>query len=156
MLMKIYPIILMAALGIQSACIEATNQTGSSLDTSQNSSQASSEVHEVQTQIENVNPQEYSQKLSEIPNVIQIDARTPAEFMGGYIPGAVNIDVNASDFKEQIAKLDPSKTYFVNCKAGSRSMRACKIMQDAGFSKLYNLKGGILAWEKEGKELELP
>ena len=154
--MKVYHIILLFALGIQSACTGAMEHSESSPQDSQAVSKTAQAHKEIQSQIENISPKTYSKKLSEIPEAIQIDSRTPGEYMSGYIPGAINIDVNSSDFKEQIAKLDPSKTYFVNCKAGSRSMRACKIMQNAGFTKLYNLKGGILAWEKEGNELEFP
>ena len=37
----------------------------------------------------------------------------------------------------------------VNCKSGNRSAMACGILRKAGFTKVYNLKGGIVAWQRE-------
>jgi rhodanese-related sulfurtransferase len=39
------------------------------------------------------------------------------------------------------------KNYYIYCRSGARSSRACKIMGKAGFKNLYNLKGGILSWK---------
>ncbi|MEM6633338.1 MAG: rhodanese-like domain-containing protein [Bacteroidota bacterium] len=156
--MKFYKIsfTLLLILSISGSCIDSSTYNNGSKDTSPSSSDTIVERISSQTRIENITTQEYGEKLAEIPEAIQIDVRTPAEFEIGFIPGAINIDVKAADFPEQIAKLDPTKTYFVNCKAGSRSMRACKVMQAQGFTNLYNLEGGILAWQKAGNEVELP
>ena len=43
--------------------------------------------------------------------------------------------------------LDPSKVYFVYCRSGARSARACQIMGQMGFATTFNLLGGILEWE---------
>ena len=79
-------------------------------------------------------------------NIILLDVRTPEEFAAGHIPNAINLNYNASDFTEQVNKLDKSKTYLVYCKAGSRSAGAANIMSTNGFNTIYNLKGGIMAW----------
>ena len=86
-------------------------------------------------------------------NVV-LDVRTPKEFEEGHIPGAVNLDVNAPDFTEKIAKLDKRQTYLVHCAAGRRSARACDKMSKLDFPKLYNLEGGFRAWEKAGNKPE--
>ena len=83
-----------------------------------------------------------------------LDVRTRQEFELGHIPGAVNLDVNAPDFAEKIAKLDKSQTYLVHCAAGRRSARACDQMSKLDFPKLYNLEGGFRAWEKAGNKPE--
>ena len=57
----------------------------------------------------------------------------------GHVPGATNIDVNAADFEEKVAKLDKNKTYLVHCAAGSRSARACKKLEGMGFTELSDL-----------------
>lgn len=77
------------------------------------------------------------------PGVVVVDVRTPAEYAAGHIDGAVNIDVESSDFDAQIAKLDKGTTYAVYCHSGRRSGIATGKMGDAGFTKVYNLKGGI-------------
>ena len=58
-------------------------------------------------------------------NVI-LDVRTPREFQAGHLPGAVNLDFNASDFETRAALLDKSKTYVVHCASGGRSVKACE------------------------------
>lgn len=67
-----------------------------------------------------------------------IDVRTAEEFSTGHLEGAVNIDVNASDFEQQIAKLDPAGKYIVYCRSGNRSGQAIKKMTALGFIDLTN------------------
>ena len=38
----------------------------------------------------------------------------------------------------------------VQCRSGKRSAKAASTLQDAGFTKVYNLTGGIIAWDKDG------
>ena len=59
-----------------------------------------------------------------------------------------------AELEQQVAKLDKNKTYLVHCAVGGRSARACKKMEKMGFSKLYNLEGGMGAWEKAGKPVQ--
>jgi phage shock protein E len=79
-----------------------------------------------------------------------IDVRTPEEFAAGHIEGAVNIDVNGPDFDQRIAELDTSQTYAVYCRSGNRSAVATQLMAQQGFTSLYDLSGGIVAWEDAG------
>lgn len=90
------------------------------------------------------------------PDTVVLDVRTPAEFSSGAIEGAVNIDVNSSDFAAGIAKLDKTKHYALYCRSGNRSATAMKRMQDAGFSFVYHLGGGIGAWQRAGKPVVTP
>ena len=83
-----------------------------------------------------------------------LDARTPKEFQAGHIPGAVNLDVTASDFEAKAALLDRSKIYLVHCASGVRSARACDKLKQLDFPNLYNLPGGFRAWTKAGKPVE--
>ncbi|HAS44776.1 MAG TPA: rhodanese-like domain-containing protein [Microscillaceae bacterium] len=75
-----------------------------------------------------------------------IDVRSPGEFQSGHISKAKNINVMAPGFKSQIEALDKTKTYYVYCRSGMRSARACKIMAKSGFENVHNLKGGVMAW----------
>lgn len=79
------------------------------------------------------------------PDAVIIDVRTPAEFAGGKLPGAKNIDIFSKDFTNQIDKLDKDKTYLLYCRSGNRSGQACNIMAGLGFTKLYNLAGGVMS-----------
>jgi len=45
-----------------------------------------------------------------------------------------------------MSELDSADTIYLQCKSGVRSANALRELQKAGFSKLFNVKGGILAW----------
>ena len=91
---------------------------------------------------------EFSNKVTE-SGVITLDVRTPGEFMAGHIQGAINIDVEGTEFETEIAKLDKSQTYAVYCQSGRRSSIAVETMQSAGFNKLFNLDNGIQDWQAQ-------
>ncbi len=81
-----------------------------------------------------------------------VDVRTAAEFAEGHIAYAQNIDYRQSDFKQQaLAKLDKSRTIYIYCRSGHRSMAAAEILAKEGFV-LVNLKTGILGWPYEVKK----
>lgn len=77
-------------------------------------------------------------KLIREPGVVLLDVRTPAEFATGHLEGAQNLDFRAPDFAQQIAELDPAKTYVLYCASGNRSSQAGKIMQEKGLQKVVN------------------
>lgn len=86
---------------------------------------------------------------NEIPEkAILIDCRTPEEFSEKNIEGAINIDIMALDFLNEISSLDKMETYVVYCRTGGRSRRAVDLMQSLGFREAYNLKGGIVAYKE--------
>ena len=97
--------------------------------------------------------EEFGGMAGDKQNVI-LDVRTPEEFQAGHIPGAVNLDVSASDFQTKAGLLDRSKTYLVHCASGVRSVRACEKLVQLDFPILYNLPGGFRAWAKAGKPVE--
>ncbi|MCG8391113.1 MAG: rhodanese-like domain-containing protein [Cytophagales bacterium] len=91
-------------------------------------------------------PVEKFKELMEDENTVVLDVRTPGEEAEGTIPGAVLINFMDPSFKDEVETLDPSKTYLVHCRSGGRSASACDFMASKGFSNLYNLEGGIQAW----------
>ena len=95
---------------------------------------------------------EFSKKVTE-SGVITLDVRTPGEFMAGHIQGAINIDVEGTEFQTEIAKLDKTQTYAVYCQSGRRSSIAVETMQSAGFNKLFNLANGIRDWRAQNLPL---
>lgn len=77
---------------------------------------------------------------------IILDVRTPEEHAEGAIPGAVNLDFQGADFAQQLEGLDKAKPVYVYCAKGGRSSKAMAMMQEKGFSAVYNLDGGYTAW----------
>lgn len=84
------------------------------------------------------------------PGTIVLDVRTPAEYASGHLPKAQNIDIEAADFATKITTLDKNTTYAVYCRSGNRSGVAMEQMAGAGFTHLYDLAGGIGAWQGMG------
>ena len=83
-------------------------------------------------------------------NVELIDLRTLSEFNEGYISGAVHIDFYADDFEGEIIDLDKTKTYLIYCRSGGRSGKTLKFMREKEFQTVYNLEGGMSAWQSAG------
>ena len=82
-------------------------------------------------------------------DVIILDVRTEGETKNGIVEGALNIDISAPNFGEQIQYLDRDKSYLVYCHSGARSSQACKFMEMNSFGDVYNLMGGMVAWNGE-------
>lgn len=100
----------------------------------------------------NINSSEMITLISDT-NYVIIDVRTPGEWKSGFIEGAdLFIDINSTDFEDQIRQLDKSKNYIVYCRSGNRSSKACEIMGSNGFKNLHNLSGGIKNWNGEIKK----
>jgi thioredoxin len=95
----------------------------------------------------------FSEKIHGENNPVILDVRTPEEFSGGYITGAININYNSDEFNTKSGKLDKDETIYVYCLAGSRSSDAAKEMRKAGFKNVVELKGGILKWKAAGLEV---
>ncbi len=81
-----------------------------------------------------------------------VDVRTPQEWESGTIKGAIKINLYDKTFQEQLKKLDKNKPVYVYCKSGGRSSNAAKQMEKMGFKKVYNLNGGITAWDNAGEK----
>ena len=82
-----------------------------------------------------------------------IDVRTAAEYAGGRIAYAQNIDVQRPDFTTQVnERYDKEKPVYVYCRSGHRSMMAARRLAATGF-KVVNLRGGIQTWAGSGKPL---
>lgn len=89
---------------------------------------------------------EFNSTLLSVNDKMIIDVRTPEEFQGGFIKDAENIDYNDVHFAKHISQLDKSKTYFLYCLSGGRSTQSADLMRKSGFSKVYELEGGMMAW----------
>ena len=95
----------------------------------------------------NLNQEQWWANAQSDEYAIFIDVRTPEEFERGIIPNAINIDIyKGQGFVYLLEELDKSKNYYVYCHAGSRSAKACEIMQQLDFKECFNLVGGISEW----------
>ena len=83
-------------------------------------------------------------------DAIMLDVRTSEEFESKRIPRSINIDFyNPEIFMQEVGKLDKDKSYYIYCRTGVRSANSCHLMKELGFTKTYNLIGGIVDWNGE-------
>ncbi|HRP60147.1 MAG TPA: rhodanese-like domain-containing protein [Vicingus sp.] len=81
-----------------------------------------------------------------------LDVRTPDEWADGIIAGAEKINFYNDNFTQQIEKLDKTTPVYLYCRSGGRSANAADILKEKGFTKVYNLDGGITSWQNNGFE----
>jgi len=84
------------------------------------------------------------------PDLVVLDVRWQYEYDGGHIYGAVWIPV--SELDARIGELAGHENHevIVYCKSGGRSVTASGILDSHNFTKVYNMLGGILAWQSAG------
>jgi rhodanese-related sulfurtransferase len=87
-------------------------------------------------------------------DLLLLDVRTPGEVSQGYIEGAQNINISTwEEFKAGVDKLDKTEPVMVYCRVGGRSHKAAVYLVESGFTQVYDIKGGILAWNDAGEPL---
>lgn len=96
-----------------------------------------------------LNVADFKEKMGSLGEFHLIDVRTPGEVAAGTIESSTNINFNSADFAAQLGKLDKSKPLMLFCRSGSRSGRASKIAMDLGFTEIYDLSGGFMAWSAQ-------
>ncbi|MBX9690762.1 MAG: ThiF family adenylyltransferase, partial [Cyanobacteria bacterium] len=95
-----------------------------------------------------VEPMELSKMISSTDHrFILLDVRNDNEVALCRIPGAIHIPL--PELERRLTELDKEKSMVVYCKSGVRSRQAISLLQQAGFTSLCNLKGGISAWASQ-------
>jgi rhodanese-related sulfurtransferase len=99
--------------------------------------------------IELMNVEQLHEKLAAGEDLVLVDCRELGEWNEGHIEQAKFMPL--SDFEEQAKGLEQfkDKAIVMQCRSGKRSMTACQHLLGEGFEKLYNLEGGILAWQEK-------
>ncbi|MCG8426040.1 MAG: rhodanese-like domain-containing protein [Chromatiales bacterium] len=93
-----------------------------------------------------VSPQKATEMINREEAVV-VDVRPMNDFTEGHIINALNIPANA--LKNQIKTLEKykDKPIIMACRSGAQSSMACKQLRKEGFEKVFNLQGGMLAWQ---------
>jgi rhodanese-related sulfurtransferase len=93
-----------------------------------------------------VDPMTATAKINHEDAVV-VDVRPAADFSNGHIINAINIPMNG--FSKQIGLLEKYKSQpvIISCRSGSQSSHACGQLRKQGFTEVYNLRGGLLAWQ---------
>jgi len=83
-----------------------------------------------------------------------LDVREAEEFSGGHLLNAKHIPLGK--LRERVGELERQreKPLLVVCRSGQRSATACAVLGREGFAQVYNLSGGVMAWQKANLPLE--
>jgi sulfur-carrier protein adenylyltransferase/sulfurtransferase len=94
--------------------------------------------------VQNIDPLEVKAKIDRGEKFQLIDVREPHEWQIGHIPQAKLIPLG--ELPKRLNELDSAVELVAHCKSGVRSAKACDLLRQAGFKKVSNMTGGILAW----------
>lgn len=87
-------------------------------------------------------------------DALVLDVRSQGEFSGGHLGSAKNIP--EKELKTRATEIDKwkDKPIIVHCATGNRSQGAANVLKGLGFKEVFNLHGGINAWNQAGMPLE--
>lgn len=110
---------------------------------------AFTEIKRLNRAFKDVPPSE-AVRLMNREDALMVDIRESSELSKGKIAGAKHIPL--SSLKQRVGELDKyrERTIIAYCLSGARSAMACDLLSKSAFGKVYNLKGGIQAWQSEG------
>ena len=97
----------------------------------------------VETGIPEMQVEELKRRLDKGDDLYVLDVREPHEYQICNIGGHL---IPLGDLPKRVNELDSSREIVAHCRSGVRSAKAVGFLQQAGFKKVHNLAGGILAW----------
>ncbi len=100
--------------------------------------------------VEQLDAKTFSEKITSSNDIQLLDVRTPGEFQDQHIDHATNINWNGANFEKEVAVLDKSKPVYIYCKSGGRSNQAAHKLAEMGYTKIYELNGGMMKWNAAG------
>jgi sulfur-carrier protein adenylyltransferase/sulfurtransferase len=93
-----------------------------------------------------ITPRELKARLDRGDDIFILDVREPHEYQICNLGGRL---IPLGELPRRAAELDSSREIVAHCRSGMRSADAVEFLRQAGFRKIWNLKGGILAWSDE-------
>lgn len=88
---------------------------------------------------------QFEKMISENSDAIILDPRDKKDFDKGHIENSINIPL--SDLENRLDELDKEKTILIYCNVGRKSAEAANILQNNGFSKVYNAIDGVKEYD---------
>ncbi len=97
-------------------------------------------------EVQTITNDELQKKQTSASNLQLLDVRSRIEFNEHHLPGAILIPVD--NLREHLEDLDRNEETVVYCRVGLRGYLACRILLQHGFTKVYNLTGGIMSYHQ--------
>ena len=107
---------------------------------------SSSDAHADGDGIPQISPEELKSWLERGTDIAIVDVREPHEWNIVNLGKLGSKLVPLNELPERTGEFDIAQNIVLHCRSGVRSAKALRILQDAGFKKIWNLDGGILAW----------
>ncbi len=101
----------------------------------------------VRTRVPEIAATEVKKMMDDRKPFVLIDVREPHEYQICRIPGSTLIPLG--DVPKRMSELNSADEIVVHCRSGQRSAQAVELLMKAGFRKIRNLKGGVLAWAEQ-------
>jgi sulfur-carrier protein adenylyltransferase/sulfurtransferase len=98
------------------------------------------------TNLPEITPRELKTRLDRGDDLFILDVREPHEYQICNLNGHL---IPLAELSRRVNELDSSREIVAHCRSGKRSADAVEFLRNAGFRKIWNLKGGILAWSDE-------
>lgn len=86
--------------------------------------------------------------MEQNPEALILDVRTEEEYEEGHIPSAVLLPLDELEGRAEAELTDKEQTILIYCRSGARAGEAARILQDLGYTHVYNF-GGIISWPYE-------
>jgi rhodanese-related sulfurtransferase len=94
--------------------------------------------------IKQITPEELKVKLNNGAHPAIIDVREAEEVAEGMIPGAIHIPLGELALRQN--EIEQTEEIILVCRSGNRSQKAYEFLEAQGFTGLFNMSGGMLAW----------
>ncbi len=97
-------------------------------------------------QVPEITARELKERLDQGDDIFILDVREPHEYQICNLKGHL---IPLGELPRRVHELDSAREIVAHCKSGKRSAQAVDFLRQAGFRKIYNLRGGILSWSTE-------
>ncbi len=101
--------------------------------------------------IKEIDATELAERMEKDDKLRILDVREMREIAAGTIPGADPMPM--ATIPVRIHDLSKDEDIVVICRSGARSAQVCMFMQQHGFDKVYNLRGGLMNWARSGLQI---
>jgi rhodanese-related sulfurtransferase len=98
--------------------------------------------------VKELSPREFIDRRAAGSNPALLDVREDWELALAPVPGDV-VHIPMGEISHRIGELDSERETVVICRSGARSAQVARFLEAQGFSSVFNLAGGILAWSRD-------
>lgn len=101
------------------------------------------------SEVPEITPTELKARLDADDVPVLVDVRETFEKTIADLPPSGQLNLPTGEFPQRIGELESGTEIVVYCRSGSRSEWAARMLIDAGFERVWNLRGGVLAWRED-------